>query len=76
MVTYGVGRGVLLLCGDDAAGTLRGVECGLALYDSLAGSGRAAASTATDLGDLVPACGSHCECVGGFEEIVERVLRA
>jgi hypothetical protein len=70
MATYGVGRGVLLLCGDDATGALGGVECGLALYDSLAGSGRAAASTATDLGDLVPACGSHCECV---VEVVKRV---
>jgi hypothetical protein len=64
-MTYGVGSSELLLCGDDATGALSGVECGLTLYDSLSGSGRAAASTATDLGDLVPASGSHCECVVG-----------
>lgn len=66
--TYGVGRSKLLFSGDDGAGALGGVECGLALHDSLAGSGRATTSTATDLGYLVPSCAGHLECVVGVVE--------
>lgn len=36
-----------------------GVEGGFALHDGLAGSGRAAASAASDLGDFVPALASR-----------------
>jgi len=60
--TYGVGGGVLLLRGDDAAGALGGVERGFALYYGFAGSGGAAAGAATDLGDFVPAESRHREC--------------
>ena len=64
-VTYGIGRGELLLGCDDGAGALGGVECGFALDDSLAGSGRAATSAATDLGDGVPFLSSR-HCRGGL----------
>jgi hypothetical protein len=60
MTTYGIGRSILLLCGDDGARALGGVECGFALDDGLARSGRAATSAASDLGDLVPV--RHLEC--------------
>jgi hypothetical protein len=52
--TYGIGRCELLLCGDDGAAALGGVERRFALYDSLAGSTSGAASTATDLGNGIP----------------------
>ena len=51
---YSVGRGVLLLGGEDCTAALGGVECGFALDDRLAGTRCGATSTATNLGDGIP----------------------
>lgn len=55
-------RELLLVCGDDGAATLGGVQCALALDNRLAGSGGTTASAATDLGDGVPVV-RHVVCV-------------
>lgn len=53
MEAYGIGGTEFLLRGNDPAGALGGVECGLALHDGLA-LGGAATGLAADLGNGVP----------------------
>ncbi len=63
--TYSVCASEFLLCADDGAGPLRGVEgCGAA-YDSFAvAAGAAGAGFAADAGHVVPVLVGHCGCDG------------
>jgi hypothetical protein len=68
---YGVGRGELLLCGDDSSATLRCVQSCLALDYRFAGSSGAATGAAADLSNGVPVF-RHVEC--GVESRAEVVV--
>ena len=59
--TYGVGTSKLLLCGDDGAAALGGVEGGFAFDDGLTGGAAAGAGAgfAADAGHVVPVLVCH-----------------